>query len=113
MRSHWYPASLSPIHRGTWTIDCLTCFWSEIHVRSIPWIERLFSDTALHLTPSGFRLLRDRIGRASTRFRCVDEPTFGRAAPDWAKARPVTMSRPHRSRADCAHSDADGSTISG
>ena len=74
MRSQWYPEPLSPIHRRTWMSSYLTQLRSEVHVRSIPCIKRFFSDIARHLTPTGFKLLLDRIERASTRFHCASEP---------------------------------------
>jgi hypothetical protein len=42
-----YPGAIWPIHRGTWTIDCVMRSGIGIRVRRIPWIKGLFSDTAL------------------------------------------------------------------
>jgi hypothetical protein len=48
----------------------------KVHVRRIPYLKGLFSDTARILTPSGFSSLQYRGESASTRFRCTCEPSF-------------------------------------
>ena len=62
-----------------------TRFRREIHVRSIPWIKGLFSDTALYLSAIRSGLLQGRIGRASTRLRCTGGVIRGRDADQLAR----------------------------